>query len=120
MSDPGEPNNVALRDLVEGWGKTLPATSYYFYGYYLAEVASPNPMMTKWGRDIPFIYAKGACKYWQPETITNFETSLHALYLGNRLARDNTLNPLAIFAELHEKFYGHAVKEMGSYWRLID
>lgn len=120
MSDPGEPNNAALRGLVEGWGKTVPATSYYFYGYYLAEVSSPNPMMTKWGQDIPYIYAKGACKYWQPETITNFETSLHALYLGNRLAWDNTLDPSAIFAELHEKFYGHAAKEMGAYWSLID
>ena len=47
MNDLGEPNNPSLRHLVEGWGKVVPATSYYFYGYNLAEVSSPNPMLTK-------------------------------------------------------------------------
>ena len=85
MEDDGEPNNKTMRSLVEGWAKVSPATSYYFYAFYLAEVSSPNPMITKWGKDIPYIYKKGNCRYWQPETLSNFETSFHGHTLGNRL-----------------------------------
>lgn len=120
MNDPGEPNNEGVRYLVEGWGKLVPATSYYFYAFNLAEVASPNPMLTKWGHDIPYIYDKGRCKYWQPETLSNFETCMHALCLGNRMAWDHTQKPQAIVDELHEKFYGHAAKPMAAYWQHID
>lgn len=120
MDDDGEPNNQAFRGIVEGWAKVVPATSYYFYAYYLAEVSSPNPMITKWGHDIPYIYQKGACKYWQPETMTNFETSMHAHYLGMRLAWDPTQSPKAIVKELHAKFYGGAGPAMADYWQSID
>ena len=120
MADDGEPNNKTLRYLVEGWGKVVPATSYYFYGYFLAEVSSPNPMITKWGMDIPYVYQYGNCKYWQPETLTNFETSLHALNLGLQMAWDTKQDPNAIIAELHEKLYGSAAKEMAEYWHFID
>jgi hypothetical protein len=120
MNDLGEPNNGSLRHLVEGWGKVVPATSYYFYGYYLAEVSSPNPMLTKWGHDIPYIYSRGACRYWQPETITNFETSLHAHWLGLRMAWDPSQQPTAIIDEINQRLYGHAAKEMAAYWRHID
>jgi hypothetical protein len=120
MNDPGEPNNPSLRHLVEGWGKVVPATSYYFYGYYLAEVSSPNPMLTKWGHDIPYIYQQGACRYWQPETITNFETSLHAHWLGLRMAWDPSQQPAQIIDEINHRFYGAAGKEMAPYWRHID
>jgi hypothetical protein len=120
MNDDGEPNNKALRGIVEGWARAVPATSYYFYGFYLAEVSSPNPMITKWGSDIPYIYRTGKCKYWQPETMSNFETSTHALYLGARLAWDPEQKPAAIIQELHEKFYGGAARDMAEYWRTID
>jgi hypothetical protein len=120
MSDDGEPNNKSLRALVEGWGKAVPATSWYFYCYNLAEASSPNPMITKWGQDIPFIYKEGKCKYWQPETLTNFETSMHAHCLGLRLAWDPDQVPRAIVDELHEKFYGHAGRQMAAYWQFID
>jgi len=120
MADTGEPNNGVLRYLVEGWGKVVPATSYYFYGYFLAEVSSPNPMITKWGLDIPYVYEKGNCKYWQPETITNFETSMHALYLGLRMAWNTQEDPQAVIAELHDRFYGNAGKRMSDYWHFID
>ena len=43
MTDDGEPNNRALRDLVVGWARAAPATSYYFYGWSLAEAAPPTP-----------------------------------------------------------------------------
>ena len=108
MTDEGEPNNKSLRHIVEGWGKAVPATSYYFYAYNLAEVSAPNPMITKWGTDIPIVYTKGACRYWQPETLPNFETCLHAHTLGVRLAWDPGLSPAAVVADLHEKFYGAA------------
>jgi hypothetical protein len=120
MSDDGEPNNKALRALVEGWAKAAPATSYYFYAYNLAELSGPNPMITKWGHDIPFVYRKGNCKYWQPETLPNFETSLHAHWLGMRLAWNPQQDPKAIIRELHEKFYDHAAAPMADYWRFVD
>jgi hypothetical protein len=120
MSDDGEPNNKAFRFLVEGWGKAVPATSYYFYAFNLAEVSSPNPMIAKWGHDIAYIYDKGKCQYWQPETLTNFETSLHAHQLGIRIAWDRSQDPKAIVADLHEKFYGNAWHEMAAYWQHID
>ncbi|MFO0880598.1 MAG: DUF4838 domain-containing protein [Gemmataceae bacterium] len=120
MTDDGEPNNKGLRFLVEGWGKAVPATSYYFYAFYLAEASAPNPMIVKWGVDAPLAYHRGACRYWQPETLPNFETCMHALILGNRLAWDPDQSPLQIVDELHEKFYGEAAREMADYWSTID
>jgi hypothetical protein len=120
MNDEGEPNNASLRHLVEGWGRTVPATSYYFYGFYLAEVSAPNPMITKWGHDIPYIYEKGACRYWQPETLTNFDTSLHAHWMGLRMAWDPSQKPSDIVDEIHARLYGNAAATMARYWRLID
>lgn len=120
MTDDGEPNNKTLRSLVEGWATKVEATSYYFYGFYLAEVSAPNPMITKWSVDIPFIYKHGKCGYWQPETLSNFESCMHALNLGFRMAWDTSRDPKEIIGELHEKFYGRASKEMTAYWQFID
>jgi hypothetical protein len=120
MTDDGEPNNKSFRELVEGWGKAAPATSYYFYGWFLAEASAPNPMIAKWGTDIPYVYARGNCRYWQPETITNFESCLHAHTLGVRLAWDPALTPADVVRELHEKFYGSAGTEMAAYWQHVD
>lgn len=120
ITDDGEPNNRTFRELVQGWGKAAPATSYYFYAWFLAEASAPNPMITKWGTDIPYVYQEGNCRYWQPETIPNFETSLHAHTLGSRMAWDPLQDPKAIVGELHEKFYGAASKEMAAYWLYVD
>ncbi|QDU98346.1 beta-D-glucuronidase [Lignipirellula cremea] len=120
MTDQGEPNNAALRYLVETWGKKAPAVSYYFYCFYLAEVSSPNPMIRKWSVDVPFAYEHGSCRYWQPETLANFETCMHALYLGMRLGWDPAQSPEAIFQELHQQFYGAAAEPMAGYWHHID
>lgn len=120
MSDPGEPNNADLRDIVEGWGRVVQATSYYFYGWFLAELSGPNPMIRKWSKDIPFVYEKGACRFWQPETISNFESSMHALHLGNRMAWDPSQDPALIIDELHQKFYGNAAGPMAAYWHYVD
>ena len=120
MTDDGEPNNKAFRALVEGWGRAAPATSYYFYAWYLAELSGPNPMIAKWGTDVPYVYAKGNCRYWQPETVPNFESCLHAHTLGIRLAWDPSLKPAEVVRELHDKFYGGAAKEMAEYWQYVD
>lgn len=120
MNDDSEPNNKVLRALVEGWGKAVPETSYYFYAYNLAEVSSPNPLIARWSHDVPYVFQKGKCKYWQPETLSNFETSLHAHALGMRLAWDPAQDPKAIVDELHARFYGAAAREMAAYWHFID
>lgn len=81
---------------------------------------SANPIITRWSHDIPYIYAKGNCKYWQPETLANFETSMHAHYLGLRLAWGTTLDPASIVKELNDKFYGAAAMPMTAYWQAIS
>lgn len=119
MTDDREPNNKALRHILQGWAKQSSRLSYYLYAFFLAEPSAPNPMMTKWGTDLPILYQNN-CQFWQPETIPNFETSMHALVLGNRMAWDPTLKPEHVFNELHTKFYGHAAKSMAEYWRYVD
>jgi len=120
MTDDGEPNNKAFRYLVEGWGKAAKMTSYYFYGWFLAEPSAPNPFITKWAVNIPIVYQKGNCRFWQPETTANFESTMHALYMGIRMAWDPSQDPMAIVDELHQKFYGHAAEEMADYWHYVD
>jgi hypothetical protein len=119
MTDDRVPGNKDLRYLIEGWGKKARMTSMYFYAWFLAEPAAPNPMITKWGTDVPLVL-KNNCRFWQPETLSNFETSMHALYLGQRLAWDPSLRPQDVIDELHSKFYGNAAKEMAAYWTFID
>src|SRR5262249_30521618 len=53
-------------------------------------------------------------------TLPNFETSMHALHLGNRLAWDPSLKPQDVIDELNTTFYGHAAKEMAAYWAFVD
>jgi hypothetical protein len=119
MTDDRVPGNQALRYLVEGWGKKARMTSMYFYGWFLAEPSAPNPMIAKWGTDVPIVLANN-CRFWQPETLPNFESSMHALYLGNRLAWDPSLRPRDVIDDLHRKFYGAAAREMAAYWTFID
>ncbi len=113
------PDNKELRQLIEGWGKTAKMTSVYFYAWFLAEPSAPNPMIAKWSTDVPFVL-RNNCQFWQPETTANFETSMHGLYLGCRLAWNPALKPADIIAELNTGFYGHAAKEMTAYWNYID
>ncbi len=119
MTDDNVPGNKDLRYLIEGWGKKARMTSYYAYAYNLAETSAPQPMLTKWGTDVPIILANN-CQFWQPETLPNFETHLHALYLGNRLAWDPKLKPQDVIDEINTRFYGSAAKPMAAYWSFID
>jgi len=120
MTDDGEPNNVAFRELVTGWAQAADMLSYYFYGWFLAEASAPCPFIVKWATNIPIVYEQGGCRLWQPESVPSFETNLHALYMGLRMAWDPSQDPLAIVEELHERFYGHAAREMAAYWHFID
>jgi len=120
MSDDREPNNKDLRYSVEGWAKLSPEVAYYFYAWFLAEPVAPNPMLTKWGHDIPYILEKGNCKFWQPETCGNFETSMHALYMALRVTFDPSLKPADVYRDINEKFYGNAARQMTAYWEYID
>ncbi len=119
MTDDAVPDNRHFRALVEGWGKASKMTSVYFYGWFLAEPVAPNPMIAKWGIDTPIVLANG-CQFWQPETMPNFETSMHALYLGCRLAWNPQLKPADVIDELHRNFYASAAPEMARYWSFID
>ncbi|MFP4027766.1 MAG: DUF4838 domain-containing protein [Candidatus Brocadiia bacterium] len=120
MTDDGEPNNKHLRHIVWGWGEAARMTAYYFYGWFLAAPAAPNPFITKWGENIPIIYKEGACRFWQPETTANFETTMHGLYMGIRTAWDTEQTPREIVDELNRNFYGHAAEQMSAYWDYID
>ncbi|MBA3416321.1 MAG: DUF4838 domain-containing protein, partial [Chloroflexia bacterium] len=120
MNDDRVPDNKELRHIVEGWGKASRMTSRYFYGWFLAEPVAPNPMIRKWSHDVPYVLGVGNCKFWTPETTANFDTSLHALYLGNRLAWDPALKAEDVIREINDKFYGAAAPQMTAYWDFVD
>ena len=119
MTDDRVPGNKDLRYIVEGWGRAKPAVSYYLYTWFLAEACAPNPLISKWGTDLPVLFDNN-CRFWQPEGITNFETSMHAIYPGLRLAWDPNQNHQEIVEELNKRFYGHACEQMTAYWRYVD
>jgi hypothetical protein len=119
ITDESAPNNAEYRKLLEGWARVAPRISYYPYAYYLAEISAPYPLIRKWSVDLP-LYYKNNCAFWQPETTANFETTMHGLYLGMRLAWDPSQDPKAIIRELNERFYGNAAPAMTAYWNYID
>lgn len=119
LTDDAVPGNKDLRALIEGWGKKARMTSIYYYGWFLAEPSAPHPMIRMWSVNVPFAL-RNNCQFFQPETLPNFETSMHGLYLGCRLAWNPRLDPQAIIDELHTRFYGHAAREMAAYWQFID
>lgn len=119
MTDDTAHGAKELRYLVEGWAKASKEISMYCYAYNLAETSAPMPMLKRWSLDIPFVM-KNKCKFWQPETLPNFETHMHANYLGCRLAWDSSLKPADIIDEINTRFYGAAAKPMAAYWTFID
>jgi len=119
MTDDGEPNNKTLRHIVTGWGRAAPRVAYYLYQFNLAEPSSPYPIITKLSIDLPILY-QNHCAFWQPENLSSFETSLHGLYLGNRMAWDPRQDPAKIVDEINRNFYGHAAVAMSAYWKFID
>jgi hypothetical protein len=120
MTDDRHPASADLRRIVAGWGKvTAGEFACYPYGYNLGEVSAPFPLIRKWSIDLPLLFRHG-CKYWQPETLPNFETSLPGLYLGLRLAWDPSQEPAAIIDEFLQSFYPATADPMRHYWETMD
>lgn len=119
MSNPNCLSRQDLCKIVEDWGKTGAILSFYEYGYNLAEVSAPNPMITKWSEDLPFLYANNI-KLWSPETMPNFESVLPGLYLGIRMSWYTQADPKDILEEFFNLFYGSAAEQMKEYWYIID
>lgn len=119
MTFADHPDGGTLKELVEGWAGKCEMMSHYWYGYNLAEITAPNPFITKWGTDIPLLM-KNNCRFWQPETLPNFETTLIGLNLGMRLAWDSSQKPEDIVSEIMRNFYGAAAEPMSAYWHHID
>jgi hypothetical protein len=118
MVNPDCPSCKSLRPIVEGWGKAA-TMSMYQYGYNLAEVSCPFPMITKWSEDLPILFENNV-KLWTPETMPNFESTLPGLYLGVRMSWHTKANPKDVLDEFFARFYGAAARPMESYWRTID
>ena len=114
------PDNDALRHIVEGWGRVSQATSYYFYGYFLAEPLAPFPCLRRWANDVPYIYEKGSCRYWQPETSGNNEFFAIAQWMGMRMAWNPKQDPWALYREANSHLYGEAAAEMWTFWDTLD
>ncbi len=91
----------------------------YQYGYNLAEVSCPFPMMTKWSRDLPILYANNV-NLWTPETMPNFESTLPGMYLGVRMSWYTKAAPKSILDEFFTRFYGSVEAPMREYWETID
>jgi hypothetical protein len=119
MTEEGDPDAATLRGLIEGWGKAAKMTGNYYYCWFLGEQTAPNPMMTKWSVDVPFALKNG-CQFFQPETDATFESTMHALWMGPRLAWNPALKPAALLQDLHTRFYGNAASEMAAYWDFVD
>ncbi len=119
MANPDCPSCQSLRPIVEGWGKAANMLAMYQYGYNLAEVSCPFPMITKWSEDLPILFASNV-KLWTPETMANFESTLPGLYLGVRMSWYTKAKPERIMDEFFSRFYGAADAPMRRYWETMD
>ena len=119
MVHPSCPSCNSLKPIVEGWGKAVKMLSMYQYGYNLAEVTCPFPMITKWSEDLPVLF-KSNVRLWTPETMPNFESTLPGMYLGVRMSWYTQAEPESILTEFFSGFYGAAAGPMERYWRTID
>jgi hypothetical protein len=113
------PSRQDLRAIMEGWSKAAQKIALYEYAYNLAEVSAPNPMLTKWGEDLRFLYDRGLT-FWFPETLPNFESVLPGLYLGMRMSFNSEQKPAEVFEDFVRRFYGPAADPMRVYWLTFD
>ena len=119
VTDDGDPGAADLRRSIEGWGKAARMTGVYFFAMHLAEQSAPYPMIREWSVNVPYVL-KNNCQFFQPETTANFETTMHGLWLGMRLAWNPNQQPADIVNEINTRFYGNAAAEMAAYWDLAD
>ncbi len=119
MTWENHPNGFWLRDLVEGWGNVAERVAFRGFAFNLAELSAPCPFITKWGTDIP-ILMENNMTYFQPETMSGWDSMMPGYYLSIRMTFDPHEKPEAILEELWERFYGAAAEPMGQYWHHID
>lgn len=119
MTWPNHPNKTWLKDMVEGWGKVAPRFYFRGYGMNLAELSAPNPLITKWGTDIP-LYLKANCAFFAPETMGGWDSQMPGYYLAVRMPFYPEEKPEAILNDLWTKFYEAAAEPMGRYWNRMD
>jgi len=108
-----------LEEIVQGWGKVSDKLLFRDYGFHLAEVSAPFPLITKWSEELPFVYQSG-WTMWRPETMPSYEASMPGLYLGIRMSWYTTADPKEIIDEVFTRFYGAAEEPMREYWMTFD
>ena len=113
------PSRAQIREIIEGWGKVARQVAYRPYMFHLAEVSVPYPMIHQMSEELPLLY-KNNVKFWQPETLPNFEQVLPGMWLTLRMAWNSQLNPQDILAEFYPAFYGSAATPMRRYWEIFD
>ena len=67
---------------------------------------------------MPILF-RNHCLFWQPEGIANFETSLHGIYLGLRMAWDPQQDPAKVIRNLMTLLRPASV-QMADYWKFVD
>ena len=119
MTDPNCPSRQQLLPILEGWAKVSPQIAYYNYMFHLAEPSVPYPMMKQMSEELPIIYAHHV-KFWEPENMPDYESTLPGLYLSIRMSWYTTAPPKAILDEFFTRFYGAASVPMRRYWQTFD
>lgn len=119
MLNPVCPSRQSIRPILEGWGKVTKWLAFRGYGFHLAEVNVPYPTMSLWSDEIPTYY-QNRVRFWMPETMPTFETTLPGLYLAVRLPWYPEADPKAVLDELFTRFYGRAADPMRRYWQTMD
>jgi hypothetical protein len=113
------PSRMQLRPIIEGWGKVTPNVAYYNYMFHLAEVSVPYPMLHQMKEELPIIYANNV-KFWQPETMPNFESVLPGMVLTLRKSWNPQQDSQQILDGFFTGFYGAASTPMRRYWQVFD
>jgi hypothetical protein len=119
LSEDTCPGARDLRDAIAGWASRSEVLAYRSYTFNLAEPSVPFPMLARLSAELPFFFAHKT-RYFQPETLPNFETALPALYLGIRLAWNAQRRPEQVLNELFDRFYGDASKPTRAYLEYLD
>lgn len=113
------PSRPLLKPIVQGWGRVSKNVSYYNYMFHLAEVSVPYPMMHQMKQELPALYESNV-RFWQPETMPNFESVLPGMVLTIRKAWNPREDSQKILDEFFTRFYGAAAVPMRRYWQTMD
>lgn len=113
------PSRHEIKPIVEGWGKKAHRLSYYNYMFHLAEVSVPYPMIRQMSDELSILYANHVA-FWQPESLSNFESVLPGMVLAMRMSWNPKAAPATVLDEFYGTFYGAAAPAMRRYWQTMD